>query len=78
MWDREIRAMVSAHAVTAASVLVGTVAPVLLLPGFSVYGTHLAWLCSVSGAVGAVTVVVFWILGVAPAPRRHGVGHKVL
>lgn len=77
MWDREIRAMVSTHAIIAASVFMATIVPVLLVPGFSVYGTHLLWLYSVSGTITAVTVVVFWLLGVAHPTKKHSLGYKV-
>lgn len=78
MWDREIRAMVSTHAIIAASVLVATIAPVILVPGFSVYGTHLLWLYSVSATVTAVSVAVFWLLGIAHPTKKHALGYKVL
>lgn len=78
MWDREIRAMVSAHAIIAASVFMATVVPVIFLPGFSVYGTHLLWLYSVSAAVTVVSVAVFWLLGIAHPTRKHTLGYKVL
>lgn len=77
MWDREIRAMVSTHAIMAASVFMATVAPAVFLPGFSVYGTHLSWLYSVSAAVTGVSVAVFWLLGVAPPTKKHSLGSKV-
>lgn len=78
MWDREIRAMVSSHAIIAASVLLATVAPAALVPGFSVFGTHLLWLSSVSASVTAASVAVFWLLGLAPPTKKHTLAHKVL
>lgn len=78
MWDREIRAMASTHAIIAASVLMATIVPVILLPGFSVYGTHLLWLYSVSGTITAVSVAVFWLLGIAHPTKKHTLGYKVL
>ncbi|XP_057681266.1 phosphatidylinositol-glycan biosynthesis class F protein [Corythoichthys intestinalis] len=77
MWDHEIRAMVSAHAITASSVLVATVALAILVPGFSLYGTHLLWIYSVSGAVAAVTVAIFWLLGISLPTRKHTLGYKL-
>lgn len=77
MWDREIRAMVSTHAIMAASVFMATVVPVIFLPGFSVYGTHLLWLYSVSAAVTVVSVAVFWLLGIAQPTKKHSLGYKV-
>lgn len=77
MWDHEIRAMASSHAIIAASVFMATVVPVLLVPGFSVYGTHLLWLYSVSGTVTAVNVSVFWLLGISQPTKKHSVGYKV-
>lgn len=78
MWDHEIRAMASTHAIIAASVFMATVLPAVLLPGFSVYGTHLLWLYSVSAAVTAVSVAVFWLLGITPPAKKHTLGYKVL
>lgn len=77
MWDHEIRAMASTHAIIAASVFMATVLPAVLVSGFSVYGTHLLWLYSVSGAVTAVSVAVFWLLGVTPPAKKHSLGYKV-
>lgn len=77
MWDREIRAMVSTHAIMAASVFMATVGPAIFLPGFSVYGTHLSWLYSVSAAVTVVSVAAFWLLGVGQPTRKHSLGYKV-
>lgn len=78
MWDHEIRAMVSCHAIIAASVFMSTVLPAVCIQGFSVYGTHLLWLYSVSSAVTGVSVAVFWMLGITPPTKKHTLGYKVL
>lgn len=78
MWDREIRAMAWTHAIIAASMFMATVVPTALVPGFSVYGTHLLWLFSVSGTVTAVSIAAFWLLGIAPPTKKHTPGYKVL
>lgn len=78
MWDHEIRAMASTHAIIDASVFMATVLPAVFVPGFSVYGTHLLWLYSVSAAVTAVSVAAFWLLGVTPPAKKHTLGYKVL
>ncbi|KAG7228079.1 hypothetical protein INR49_005701 [Caranx melampygus] len=77
MWDHEIRAMASTHAIIAASVFMATVLPAVFVPGFSVYGTHLLWLYSVSGTVTAVSVAVFWLLGITPPTKKHTLGYKL-
>lgn len=77
MWDHEIKAMASTHAIIAASVFMATVLPAVFVPGFSVYGTHLLWLYSVSGVVTAVSVAVFWLLGITPPTKKHSLGYKV-
>lgn len=77
MWDHEIKAMASSHSIIAASVFMATVLPAVLVPGFSVYGTHLLWLYSVSAAVAAVSVSVFWLLGISPPTKKHTLGYKV-
>lgn len=78
MWDHEIRAMASTHAIIAASVFMATVVPAALVRGFSVYGTHLPWLYAVSGAVAAVSVAAFWLLGISPPTKKHTLGYKVV
>lgn len=77
MWDHEIRAMASTHAIIAAWVFMATVLPAVFVPGFSVYGTHLLWLYAVSGVVTAVSVAVFWLLGITPPTKKHSLGYKV-
>ncbi|XP_028809880.1 phosphatidylinositol-glycan biosynthesis class F protein-like [Denticeps clupeoides] len=77
MWDSEIRAMASAHAIIASSVFMATVVPAVLVENFSVYRTHLVWLYSVCGAVAAVNVAVFGLLGVSPPAKKHTLHHKV-
>uniref|UniRef100_A0AAQ4S459 Phosphatidylinositol glycan anchor biosynthesis, class F n=1 Tax=Gasterosteus aculeatus aculeatus TaxID=481459 RepID=A0AAQ4S459_GASAC len=77
MWDHEIRAMASTHAIIAASVFMATVVPAALVRGFSVYGTHLPWLYAVSGAVAAVSVAAFWLLGISPPTKKHTLGYKI-
>lgn len=77
MWDHEIRAMVSTHALIAASMFMATVLPAVFVEGFSVYRTHLLWLYCASGAVNVVSVVVFWLLGVTPSTKKHTLGYKV-
>lgn len=77
MWDHEIRAMVSTHALIAASMFMATVLPAVFVLSFSVYGTHLLWLYCTSGAVNAVSVVVFWLLGVTPSTKKNTLGYKV-
>ncbi|XP_034049431.1 phosphatidylinositol-glycan biosynthesis class F protein [Thalassophryne amazonica] len=79
MWDHEIRAMSSSHAIIASAVFMATVVPAALVPGFSVYDarTHLLWLYSVSGSVAAASVAVYWLLGVTPPTKKHTVSYKL-
>ena len=77
MWDHEIRAMASSHAIVASSVFMATVLPAVLVQGFSVYGTHLLWLYSVAGAVAVVNIAVFWLLGVSQPSKKHTLTYKV-
>ncbi|XP_035469178.2 phosphatidylinositol-glycan biosynthesis class F protein isoform X1 [Scophthalmus maximus] len=77
MWDHEIKAMASAHAIIAAAVFMATVLPGAVVRGFSVCGTHLLWLYSVSGAVAAVSVAVFWLLGITRPTKKHTLGYKL-
>ncbi|KAM3859724.1 phosphatidylinositol-glycan biosynthesis class F protein [Diretmus argenteus] len=77
MWDHEIRAMASSHAIIASSVFMATVLPTVLVQGFSLYGTHLLWLYWVSGAVTVVNIAVFWLLGISPPTKKHSLGYKL-
>ncbi|XP_062234426.1 phosphatidylinositol-glycan biosynthesis class F protein [Platichthys flesus] len=77
MWDHEIKSMASAHAIIAAAVFMATVLPAVLVRGFSVYGTHLLWIYSVSASVCSVNVAVFWLLGISPPTKRHTLGYKL-
>lgn len=77
MWDHEIKAMASTHAIIAASVFMATVLPAAFVESFSVYGTHLVWIYAVSFVVTVVSVAVFWLLGVTPPTKKHTLGYKV-
>ncbi|XP_024002695.2 phosphatidylinositol-glycan biosynthesis class F protein isoform X2 [Salvelinus sp. IW2-2015] len=77
MWDQEIRQMASSHAIMASGVFMATVVPAVLVPGFSVYGTHLLWLYSVAGAVAVVNITLFWLLGVSSPTKKHTITYKV-
>lgn len=69
--------MASAHALLASSVLVGSLMPAITVENFSVYGTHLVWLYSVSGCVAVVNIAVFWLLGISPPTKKHTLSYKV-
>lgn len=69
--------MASSHAIMASGVFMATVVPAVLVPGFSVYGTHLLWLYSVAGAVAVVNITLFWLLGVSSPTKKHTITYKV-
>ena len=77
MWDHEIKAMASSHAIIASSVFMATVLPAVFIQGFSVYGTHLLWLYSVTGSVSVVNIAVFWLLGISQPTKKNTLGYKV-
>ncbi|TSK14860.1 Phosphatidylinositol-glycan biosynthesis class F protein [Bagarius yarrelli] len=77
MWEVELRGMASAHALLAGSVLVGSLIPALTVENFSVFGTHLAWLYSVSGCVAIVNIAVFWLLVISPPTKRNSLSYKL-
>ncbi|KAG7462664.1 hypothetical protein MATL_G00187120 [Megalops atlanticus] len=77
MRDLEIKGMVSAHAIIASSIFVATVMPLFFVDNFSIYGTHLTWLYSVSGSVSVVNITVFWLLGISPPTKKHTLSYKV-
>ncbi|MBN3298445.1 phosphatidylinositol-glycan biosynthesis class F protein isoform X2 [Amia ocellicauda] len=77
MKDIEVKGMISAHAIIAAAVLLATLLPVLLVQGFSVYGTHLLWLYSVCGAVASVNITIYWLLGVSPPSKKNTLSSKL-
>lgn len=69
--------MASSHAIMASGVFMATVVPAVLVPGFSVYGTHLLWQYSVAGVVAVVNISLFWLLGVSPPTKKHTITYKV-
>ncbi|KAG9344588.1 hypothetical protein JZ751_011260 [Albula glossodonta] len=77
MREHEIKGMVSAHTIIASSIFIATVMPLFFVEHFSVYGTHLTWLYSVSGSVAVVNIIIFWLLGISPPTKKHTLGYKV-
>ncbi|KAF7252320.1 Phosphatidylinositol-glycan biosynthesis class F protein [Varanus komodoensis] len=77
MKDKELKRLLSANVSSIASVIVTIVIPYLLVENFSIYGTHLTWLCICSAAVGAVTIILHIILKPNPSNRRSSLAHKV-
>ncbi|XP_027018888.1 phosphatidylinositol-glycan biosynthesis class F protein [Tachysurus fulvidraco] len=76
MWEVEIRGMASSHVLLISSVFMGSLVPALFVENFSVYGTHLVWLYSVSACVALVNIAVFWLLGISPPTKKHTLSYK--
>lgn len=72
-----IKGMVSAHAIIASSIFIATLMPHFFAEKYSVIGTHLVWLYSVSGSVAVVNITIFWLLGISPPPKKHTLSYKV-
>ncbi|KAJ8248303.1 hypothetical protein GJAV_G00240570 [Gymnothorax javanicus] len=72
-----IKGMVSAHVLIASSIFIATLMPHFLVEKYSVYGTHLVWLYSVSGSVAIVNITIFWLLGISPPTKKISLSYKV-
>lgn len=73
----EIRRLLAANLLCASSVALTAAVPPFFWDGFTVLGTHLAWLCVCSGAVGALTVLLHLALQPSLSARRSSLAHKV-
>lgn len=77
MREAEIGRLLAANLLCAASVALTAVVPPFFWEGFSVLGTHLAWLCVCCGAVGSLHAVLHFALKPQLSPRRSSCAHKV-
>ncbi|KFO92136.1 Phosphatidylinositol-glycan biosynthesis class F protein [Buceros rhinoceros silvestris] len=77
MKEAEIRRLLAANLLCAFAVALTAVVPPFFWEGFTVLGTHLAWLCVCSGAVGSLNVILHLALKASLSPRRSSCAHKI-
>lgn len=77
MKEVEVRRLFAANLLCVFSVILTAVVPAFLWDGFTVLGTHLAWLCICSVCVGTVNVILHLVLKPNRSPKRSSLAHKV-
>lgn len=77
MRDAEARRLWAANLLRAAAVPLTAVVPAFFMDGFSVLGTHLAWLCVCALCVGTLNVGLCLVLKPSLPPKRSSVANKV-
>ncbi|KAI6071791.1 Phosphatidylinositol-glycan biosynthesis class F protein isoform X1 [Aix galericulata] len=77
MRDAEARRLWAANLLRAAAVPLTAVVPAFFMDGFTVLGTHLAWLCVCVLCVGTLNVGLCLVLKPSLPPKRSSVATKV-
>ncbi|NWU92382.1 PIGF protein, partial [Upupa epops] len=77
MKEAEIRRLFVANILCVLFVILTVVVPTLSWDGFSILGTHLAWLCICSACVGALSVILHLVLKPSLSPKRSSFAHKI-
>ncbi|XP_010019144.1 PREDICTED: phosphatidylinositol-glycan biosynthesis class F protein, partial [Nestor notabilis] len=72
----EVRRLLAANLLCVFSVILTAVVPAFFWDGFTVLGTHLAWLCICSVCVGTVNVILHLVLKPNHSPKRSSFAHK--
>ncbi|KAM9565014.1 phosphatidylinositol-glycan biosynthesis class F protein isoform 1-T2 [Guaruba guarouba] len=76
MKEVEVRRLFAANLLCVFSVVLTAVVPAFLWDGFTVLGTHLAWLCICSVCVGTVNVILHLVLK-PNRSKRSSLAHKI-
>jgi len=77
MKGAEARRLLAANLLSVFAVALTAVVPAFFWEGFTVLGTHLAWLCVCSAGVGALRVVLHLVLNPNQSPKKSSCAHKV-
>ncbi|XP_032039904.1 phosphatidylinositol-glycan biosynthesis class F protein isoform X1 [Aythya fuligula] len=77
MRDAEARRLWAANLLRAAAVPLTAVVPAFFMDGFTVLGTHLAWLCVCVLCVGTLNVGLCLVLKPSLPPKRSSVANKI-
>ncbi|KAK1187904.1 PIGF protein, partial [Pygoscelis papua] len=77
MKEAEIRRLLAANLLCVFSVILTAVVPAFVWDGFTVLGTHLAWLCVCSLCVSTLNVILHLVLKPNLSPKRSSFGQKI-
>lgn len=77
MKEAEVRRLLAANLLCVFSVILSAVVPASFWDGFTVFGTHLAWLCICSVCVSTLNIILHLVLKPNLAPKRSSFAHKV-
>lgn len=77
MKEAEIRRLSAANLLCVLSVILTAVVPPFFWDGFTVLGTHLAWLCVCSVCVSTLNIILHLLLKPNLSPKRISFAHKV-
>ncbi|NXS72189.1 PIGF protein, partial [Pandion haliaetus] len=77
MKETEIRRLLAANLLCVFSIILTAVVPASFWDGFSVFGTHLTWLCICSVCVSTLNIVWHSVLKPNLSPKRSSFAHKI-
>ncbi|KFP02941.1 phosphatidylinositol-glycan biosynthesis class F protein [Calypte anna] len=77
MREAEVRRLLAVNLLSAFSVVLTAVVPGFFWDGFTVLGTHLAWLCVCSGSVGTLNIILHLVLKTNQCPKRSSLALKI-
>ncbi|XP_065611007.1 phosphatidylinositol-glycan biosynthesis class F protein [Cyrtonyx montezumae] len=77
MREAELRRLLAANLLSAVSIVLTVFVPPVFLSGFSVLGTHLAWLCVCSVCVSVLSVTLCLILKPSQTSKRGSLSSKI-
>ncbi|XP_064914253.1 phosphatidylinositol-glycan biosynthesis class F protein isoform X1 [Columba livia] len=77
MKEAEIRRLSAANLLCVLSVILTAVVPPFFWDGFTVLGTHLAWLCVCSVCVSTLNIILHLVLKPNLSPKRIPFAHKI-
>ncbi|XP_002757841.2 GPI ethanolamine phosphate transferase, stabilizing subunit isoform X3 [Callithrix jacchus] len=77
MKDTDIKRLLYTHLLCIFSIILSVFIPSLCLENFSLLETHLTWLCTCSGFVTAVNLVLYLVVKPNASSKRSSLSHKV-
>ncbi|XP_009284597.1 PREDICTED: phosphatidylinositol-glycan biosynthesis class F protein isoform X2 [Aptenodytes forsteri] len=77
MKEAEIRRLLAANLLCVFSVILTAVVPAFFWDGFTVLGTHLAWLCVCSVCVSTLHIILHLVLKPNLSPKRSSFAQKI-
>ncbi|XP_032095358.1 phosphatidylinositol-glycan biosynthesis class F protein isoform X2 [Sapajus apella] len=77
MKDTDIKRLLYTHLLCIFSIILSVFIPSLCLENFSILETHLTWLCTCSGFVTAVNLVLYLVVKPNAPSKRSSLSHKV-